>query len=390
MEEPINHEFENPSQESNGKTESPEDYQRRKKYNRTKIWLSLVNFGISLIFLLILILTPLSHTFANWATDIWANPYGSLLLFALFVGAAESVVGFPLSFYSGYIMEHQYDLSEQSLGSYFWEKLKGMLVGAVIGIPVLLLFYYFLRTYGNGWWLPTAILMFILTILLSRIAPKVIMPLFYKFEPIDREELRERISAMAQDMGLSIEGIFKFNLSKETKKANAAFTGIGKAKRVILGDTLLKNFSDDEIMSVLAHELGHFKEKHIWKLSAVGTIFTFLGLFLVSRLYAYVIDVFAFESITSLAALPIITLFLIIFNFIVGPIQNAMSRHFERQADDYSIKLFKQPETTIRSLEKLAEQNLADPDPHPAVEFLFYSHPSIPHRVERIREQHLS
>jgi len=390
MEDQVNQEFEDQPQESVETEQSTEEYQRRKKYNRTKIWLSLVNFGISLVFLLVLILTPLSRLFAEWAIDLWANPYGSLLLFVLFVGVAESVIGFPLSLYSGYIMEHQYDLSDQSLGSYFWEKLKGLLVGAVIGIPVLLLFYYFLRTYGNGWWLPTAILMFILTILLSRIAPKVIMPLFYKFEPIDREELRDRISSMARDMGLSVEGIFKFNLSKETKKANAAFTGIGKAKRVILGDTLLENFSDDEIMSVLAHELGHFKEKHIWKLSAVGTVFTILGLFLVSRLYAYVIDVSAFESITSLAALPIITLFLIIFNFIVGPVQNALSRHFERQADDYSIKLFRQPEITIRSLEKLAEQNLADPDPHPVVEFLFYSHPSIPHRVERIQERHLS
>lgn len=390
MEEQVNQEVKDQSQESAKTKDSTEDYQRRKKYNRTKIRLSLVNFGISLIFLLVLILTPLSRLFAQWATDVWANSYGSLLLFALFVGVAESVIGFPLSFYSGYSMEHQYDLSDQSLGSYFWEKLKGLLVGAVIGIPVLLLFYYFLQTYGNGWWLPTAILMFILTILLSRIAPKVIMPLFYKFEPIDREELRERISSMANEMGLSIEGIFTFNLSKETKKANAAFTGIGKAKRVILGDTLLENFSDDEIMSVLAHELGHFKEKHIWKLSAVGTVFTFLGLFLVSRLYAYVIYVSAFESITSLAALPVITLFLIVFNFIVGPVQNAISRHFERQADDYSIKLFQQPKITIRSLEKLAEQNLADPDPHPVVEFLFYSHPSIPHRVERIRERHLS
>ncbi len=390
MEERVNQESEAQPQNSVETENSTGDFQRRKKYNRTKIWLSLINFGISLIFLLVLILTPLSRIFAQWAADIWSNPYGSLLLFALFVGAAESVIGFPLSFYSGYIMEHRYDLSDQSLGSYFWEKLKGMLVGAVIGVPVLLLFYYFLRTYGNGWWLPTGIIMFVLTILLSRIAPKVIMPLFYKFEPIDREELRKRISSMANDMGLSVEGIFKFNLSKETKKANAAFTGIGKAKRVILGDTLLENFSDDEIMSVLAHELGHFKEKHIWKLSAVGTVFTFLGLFLVSQLYAYVIGVTAFESITSLAALPIITLFLIVFNFIVGPVQNAISRRFERQADDYSVKLFRQPEITIRSLEKLAEQNLADPAPHPAIEFLFYSHPSIPHRVERIREQHLS
>lgn len=370
--------------------ESKEDFKRRKQYNRTKIWLGLINFGISLAFLLVLVLTPLSKIFAKWATNIWNQPYGSLLLFALIVGIASSIIGFPLSFYSGYILEHKYDLSEQSLGSYFWEKLKGMLVGAVIGVPVLLLFYYFLRSFGNGWWLPTAILMFVLTILLSRIAPKVIMPLFYKFEPIDREELRERISSMAEEIGLSVEGIFKFNLSKETKKANAAFTGIGKAKRIILGDTLLENFSDDEIMSVLAHELGHFKEKHIWKLSAVGTLFTFVGLFLVSRLYAYVVDVSSYDAITSLAALPIITLFLILFNFIVGPIQNAISRHYEREADDYSIKLFKQPEVTIQSLEKLAEQNLSDPDPHPAIEFLFYSHPSVPHRVQRIKTAHQS
>ncbi|MBS1271149.1 MAG: Protease HtpX [Candidatus Marinimicrobia bacterium] len=369
--------------------QASEDYARRKQYNRTKIWLSLVNFGVSLVVLLVLVTTPLSETFAGWAEGLWSNPYGALLIFGLFVGVAEAIVGFPLSFYSGYILEHKYDLSEQSLGSYFWEKTKAMLVGAAIGIPVLLLFYYFLRTYGNGWWLPTAILMFILTILLSRIAPKVIMPLFYDFEPIEREGLTERIAQMAENVGLSVEGIFQFDLSKETKKANAAFTGIGKAKRVILGDTLLENFSNDEILSVVAHELGHFKEKHIWKLSAIGTVFTFVGLYLVSRLYAYIVSVTAFESITSLAALPLITLFLILFNFLVGPVQNALSRHYERKADDYSISLFQRPEITIESLEKLAEQNLADPDPHPVIECLFYSHPSIPHRVQRIREEHL-
>jgi len=370
--------------------ETHEEYARRKQYNRTKIWLSLVNFGVSLVFLLVLVTTQLSEIFAGWAIGLWGNPYGALLVFALLVGVAGSIIGFPLSFYSGYVLEHKYDLSEQSLGSYFWEKSKGILVGAAIGIPVLLLFYYFLRTYGNGWWLPTAVLMFILTILLSRIAPKVIMPLFYDFEPIEREDLKTRIAQLAESVGLSVEGIFQFNLSKETKKANAAFTGIGKAKRVILGDTLLENFSDDEIMSVVAHELGHFKEKHIWKLSGIGTVFTFVGLYLVSRLYAYIVSVTAFESITSLAALPLITLLLIVFNFLVGPIQNALSRHYERQADDYSISLFEQPEITVKSLEKLAEQNLADPDPHPAIEFLFYSHPSISHRVSRIREKYLS
>lgn len=376
--------------------ESPEqntasaDYQRRKQYNRTKIWLGLANFGLSLIFLLILVLSPLSHIFADWANSTWGNAYGALLIFAFLIGVAETIVTFPISFYSGYLLEHKYDLSDQSLGSYFWEKLKGVLVGAVIGIPVLLLFYFFLNKYGNAWWLPTAILMFLLTILLSRIAPKVIMPLFYKFSPIDREELKERIAEMAEGVGLSVEGIFQFNLSKETKKANAAFTGIGKAKRVILGDTLLKNFDDDEILSVVAHELGHFKEKHIWKLSGVGTVLTFVGLYLVSQLYAYIVAISDFTAITSLAALPLITLFLVVFNFIVGPLQNAISRHYERVADDYSVTLFQQPEITIRALEKLADQNLSDPDPHPVIEFFFYSHPSIPKRVRRIEEQYLS
>jgi len=311
------------------------------------------------------------------------------LFFALFVGIAESVITFPISFYTGFFLEHKYDLTDQSLGSYFWEKGKGMLVGAAIGIPILLLFYYFLRTYGNGWWLPTAVLMFVVTVVLSRIAPKIIMPLFYDFDPIDRKDLKTRIKGLADQVGLSIEGIFQFNLSKETKKANAAFTGIGKAKRVIVGDTLLENFTDDEILSVIAHELGHYTKKHLWKLSAVGTAFTFIGLFLVSRIYAYVVSATIYEDITSLAALPIITLFLVVFNFVIGPVQNAISRHFERQADDFSVTLFRQPEITIQALEKLADQNLADPAPHPVVEFLFYSHPSIPNRVRRIRNRYL-
>lgn len=370
------------------KSENP-DYRRRKAYNRRKIWLGLANFALGLTFLVVLVVTPLSRIFAGWAGSVWGNPYGALLIFTLLVGVVESLVAFPLSFYTGYVLEHKYDLSDQTLGSYFWEKLKGILVGAVIGIPILLLFYFFLRTYGNGWWLPTAVLMFVVTVLLARIAPKVIMPLFYDFTAIDREELSARIAELAKTVGLTIDGIFQFNLSKETKKANAAFTGLGKAKRVIIGDTLLENFTDEEILSVVAHELGHYSKKHIWKLSGISTLFTFAGLYVVSRIYAYVVSVSSYESITALAALPIITLFLVLFNFLVGPLQNAISRQFEREADDFSVELFGRPEVTVESLEKLAEQNLADPEPHPAVEILFYSHPSIPNRIQRIQSQYM-
>ena len=261
------------------------------------------------------------------------------------------------------------------------EGLKGLLVSLVIGVPVLLLFFYALNKYGAIWWLHMAYLLFILSILLARIVPIFILPLFYKITPLEDEDLVSRINKLAIDAGIKVQNVFKFNMSKNTKKANAAFTGIGKSKRILLGDTLLDNFSKDEIETVLAHDCGHYKKKHIIKNIIIGTVSSFLTLFLIAFFYDKSLSWFGFQSRTDISALPLLSIWAMVIGLILTPIGNIISRKYEYEADEYAVTSTGKPGEFIVTLEKLNDQNLGDKDPNPFVEWFFYSHPSIKKRI---------
>ena len=195
------------------------------------------------------------------------------------------------------------------------------------------------------------------------------------------ESLKGRIQQLCANTGLRIQGIFSFNLSKNTRKANAGFTGIGGAKRIILSDTLLNDFSEEEIETVFAHELGHYKHRHLHIGIAISIVATVLGLFLTSLLYASSLGFFGFSTGKELAALPLLALWLSLFGLVTTPLSNMLSRHHERVADAYAVRATANAPAFVSALGKLAAINLADAEPHPLVEFLFYSHPSIAKRI---------
>ncbi len=242
-----------------------------KRYSELKQKLSFRKSILSFIIIFLLFMTGLSRELEKVAVNFTDNIYIALLIFVASIAVLEGILTFPLSFYSGYILEHKYNLSNQTLFSYFKEDLKGLAVGTVLGVPVLLVFYYILRNYPHDWWYITGFFLFFFSVLLARVAPVIIFPLFYKFKPVENESLNNKIIYLCDKTGVKVEGIFTFDMSKDTKKANAAFTGMGKSKRIILGDTLLQNFSEDEIESIFAHELGHYKMKHILKLMILST-----------------------------------------------------------------------------------------------------------------------
>jgi STE24 endopeptidase len=353
-----------------------------KRYNRTKLAIGILSTILSFVVLLILVAEGYSKGFALWAGTIASQSYLALLLFSLAVGLSQTVITLPLSFYSGYIIEHRYGLSNQSLWRWAGERLKGLLVAAPIGAAVLIVLYYCLNRYGSAWWLPVSIALTVFSVVLARLAPVLIMPLFYKFTPLADGSLKERIMRLCAEAGLRVEGVFSFNLSKNTKKANAGFTGIGKSRRIILGDTLVKEFSEEEIETVFAHELGHYKHRHIIIGICIGTVSTFAGLFIAARLYEASLSVFGFSSITELAALPLLAIWLSVFALVTSPLGNIISRRHERQADAYAVKSTGNRSAFVSALRKLAAMNLADPEPHPLVEFLFYSHPAIARRIK--------
>ncbi|RPI66266.1 MAG: M48 family peptidase [Ignavibacteriales bacterium] len=357
-----------------------------KKYNNTKLAIGIGKTVVSFILILVFLLTGLSKELDTALRSVSGNSYIVLILFVLVTGVVSGILFFPVNFYSQYILEHKYNLSNQTILKWLWENIKGLLISGVIGIPVLLLFYYVITKFGGLWWLPFAVIMFIISVVLARIAPLIILPLFYKVTPYENETLKERIQNLAHQAGIKVENIFRFNMSKNTKKANAAFTGIGKSKRILLGDTLIESYSDDEIETVIAHELGHYKKKHIKKNIIRGTILSFLTLFLAAKLYEISLGWFDFNSILQIGALPVLVLWSMLIGLIESPMGSAISRKYEYEADEYAIDTTRKPSAFISTLKKLTDQNLADKEPHPFVELFFYSHPSIKNRLAAIRK----
>jgi STE24 endopeptidase len=353
----------------------------KKKYNRIKLILSLAGTLIGVAFILAIVLCGFSLSLSRIIGTFSENMYLQLLLFVVVIGIIESILTFPLNYYSGYRMEHEYGMSNQTFFQWMKENLKGTAVGAVIGLPLLLIFYYCLNVFQDNWWLPVAAVFFFFSVLLARMAPTLIFPLFYKFKPIENESLKNKLIKLCSGVNMTIAGIFEFNMSKTTKKANAAFAGIGKSKRIILADTLLESFSEEEIEVVFAHEVGHYYHKHIIKGILLSLVTIFAGLYVSAYFYKQWLPIFGFTSITDIAALPLLALILMIFGFLTGPINNALSRAYERQADTYALNTTKNKQAFISAMQRLSTMNLADEEPHPVVEFLFYSHPAISKRV---------
>ena len=355
-----------------------------KRYNNIKLAAGISEGIVTFILILAFVWIGLSLRLENLISGSYSNIYLVFILFVLVSGFALGVLFFPLNYYKDFYLEHKYNLSNQTFWKWILEDLKALGVSLVIGIPLLLAFYYVMNRFGNLWWLPFAILLFIVSVILARIVPVFILPLFYKVTPIENEELKNRITALAVDAGIKVQNVYKFDMSKNTKKANAAFTGIGKSKRILLGDTLLEKYTDDEIETVIAHELGHYKRKHIIKNIIIGTVSSFLTLFLISYFYQLSLKWFGFAEITKIAALPLLSLWMMIIGLIQTPLSNLLSRKFEYEADEYAITSSGKPEAFKATLEKLTEQNLGDKEPHPFVEWYFYSHPSIKKRIGAI------
>ncbi|MCF8242703.1 MAG: M48 family metallopeptidase, partial [Melioribacteraceae bacterium] len=279
---------------------------KSKRYNNIKLAFGIGKGVLSFILILLFVLLGYSSELLAELKSVTENNYLLLLLFTIVIGVVSSIIFAPVNYYVDFYLEHKYDLSNQTFWKWITENFKETLVGSVIGLPILILFFWVLNLFGQLWWLPFALAMFVISVVLAKLVPVIILPIFYKITPIDNEELKARIVRLADNAGMKVENVFKFDMSKNTKKANAAFTGLGKTKRIILGDTLLENYSEDEIETVIAHELGHYKHNHIVKNIIISTIFSFATFFLIAQFYSISINWFGFESIQQIDALPVL------------------------------------------------------------------------------------
>ena len=263
--------------------------------------------------------------------------------------------------------------------------VKSALLSAVLGGFVLEIVYLVLRTAPDNWWLWTAGFLLLFNVLLTNLAPVILFPIFYKFSPLGEEHLalQERLISLSKKAATNITGVFKFDMSRRTKAANAGLTGLGNTRRIILGDTLLKEFSADEIETILAHELGHHINHDIPLGMVFQTILTLGGLYLTSLGLSWGISRLGFGSISDIAALPLIGLSLGAYGVITLPLSNGFSRWRERLADDIALQLTGKGDTYASALTRLSNQNLAEVNPEPWVEFLLHSHPALNKRIQR-------
>lgn len=353
-----------------------------KKYTTAKIRLSVINMILNLILLVILAFSPLAVIIEKNIMQFNINIYLSFLIFAGICSLAIGLINLPLDFYNGYILEHKYSLSNQSFFAWLKEGLKGLSLSLIIGIPLLLLFFLLIKNVPNLWWLIFAAIIFIFSALLAQLAPVLIFPLFYKFKEITEGEVYSELTKILEQQKISFRGIYSFNMSKDTKKANAAFTGFGKTRRIILADTLLNEFNPAEIKTIFAHELGHLKFKHIIKNIAFSGTVTFLSLFICNLIYNKISMAMGYSSQYQFAPLSILVLCLSLFGLLLMPLTNIISRYYEVQADRYALVTTGDKASFISAMEKLAGMNLSDKEPNPIAEFLLYSHPSIKKRIK--------
>ncbi|MGA9527216.1 MAG: M48 family metallopeptidase [Terriglobales bacterium] len=360
----------------------PADTAESRRYNRIKRWMSVGDFALGFGLLIVLLATGWTGTLRDLAyRGAWQNYTFAVFLYVLMLMLIGKALGLPLDYY-GFRLEHRFHLSNQKLRSWLWDEAKGVLIGLLMATIIVELIYLLIRQTPQHWWVIAWAVFLGLMVLLAQLAPVVLFPMFYKFEPLENEELKRRLIVLSERAGTRVRGVYRWHLSEKSKKANAALTGLGATRRIILADTLLDNYSDDEIEAVLAHELGHHVHRHILKSILVQAGITLLGFWLANEVLRYAVERRnMFETLADFANLPLLILVSTVLSFLLMPALNAYSRFNERQADRYCFESVATVAPFISSMNKLAEQNLAERTPSRWVELLFHSHPAIAKRV---------
>jgi STE24 endopeptidase len=355
------------------------------RYQRNKLLLGIAETVLSWAVLLGSVLSGLTVRLEGVATAACAHPYLSFLLFACLVGSAQLVAVSPLEVWRDFFLERRHGLCTQGFAQWLLEQAKGVAIAAMVGAPALFLFFYLFRTLPTAWWAPYAAAMVAISVVLTVVGPRLILPLFHRFQPIGDQELQERLSRLASPLGVRVSEVLRFDLSKKSRKANAALVGMGRTRRIVVSDTLLDHFTPAEIESVVAHELGHHVHGHLWKMLAATAAQVTMGLGASALLYGCLVTRVA-GSPHGFASLPLLICLFAAYQVLTAPALHTLSRRFEAEADQFALQQGSS-EAFRSALARLGVMNMSDPDPHPAVEFLFSSHPSLRRRLKMATRQ---
>jgi STE24 endopeptidase len=365
---------------------TPDSKPRSARYHRAHRVLAVSSYAVDVAVLAALLLTGSSAAIRSFAERLSSHSVLALLVYLVAIGIILKAFSLPFDYLSGFWLEHQYGLSNLTLGGWLKDEIKGLLVGGVLGILALELIYGALRAWPQHWWILTGAVFTVFFVVMANLAPVLIMPIFFKLKPLENPSLEERLRRLAESAGTRVQGVYEWKLGEKTKKANAALVGLGNTRRILLADTLLEAFSEEEIESVLAHELGHHVHADIWRGLAVNTAAVFLGLYAISVALARWSVALGLRGPADFANLPVVVLVTLAVSLLLLPLVNGFSRSLERAADAYAVRSIPNPLVFASGLERLASLNLAERRPHPWVEFIFHSHPSIENRIEFIRK----
>ena len=363
---------------------TPEDVERGQAYTHGRYWLFATGTLLRLALLAFLVFTPASAALRNLAVRLTpAHPAVAVAVYIALLTAAVEILTLPLGFYAGFVREHAFGLSTQTAGAWLLDRLKSAAISLVLAVTLGSLLALLWRRYPGRWVMPAWVLGGLAVILLVALAPVVIDPLFNTIRPLQDAALRQRVLALADHAGLAVEQVYEADASRRTKKGNAYFTGLGATKRIVLYDNLVARSDPAAVELVLAHEMGHWKHAHIWQGIGLALIGMAVLLWCGARVLAWAAEQRAFHLFgpADVAGLPLFLLVLFVLNLVGLPIQNAVSRHFERQADWTSLELTGNPAAFIRAEVDLARSNLADLNPPRPVVWLLYTHPPVAERI---------
>ncbi|HZR22552.1 MAG TPA: M48 family metallopeptidase [Vicinamibacterales bacterium] len=344
------------------------------RYHRLKRTVGIVSMAAGVLVFVALLAT---------GGSIWLRVIarGYVLPYVILLSLVNEVISLPLAFYSGYVLERRYGLSNETLGGWALDQLKSFAVAIVLGGGAAVLIYWLIRLSPDRWWLTAGLVFALLIVGLTNLAPVLLLPLFYTLKPLERETLQARLLALAARAGARVLGVYEWGLAEKTKKANAALTGVGSTRRILVSDTMLADYSDDEIEVVLAHELAHHVHGDIWKGIIFQSFLILAGFYLASRVMLALAGPLGLSGVDDVAGLPLLMLAAGAVSLVMVPFAHAMSRAFERSADRFALELTRNPSAFISAMKRLGAQNLAEDQPSKIVQLLFYSHPPLRERI---------
>lgn len=362
-------------------------YRQSQSYTKVSTKFSLLENSVTTLITIIFLLSGGFNLIDLFVRNFGLGSIATGIGYAITILVLSFIVGLPFNIYSTFVIESRFDFNRTTPKTFILDIVKGLAVSLIIGVPILAVILWFFENSGSYGWLFCWIGVVVFGFILQFLAPVLIMPLFNKFTPIEEGSLKDEIMSYAKREHFKLSGIFTMDGSKRSTKLNAFFTGFGKFRKIVFFDTLLEKINNEEIVAVLAHEMGHFKKRHIWKMMAAsilqtGLMFYLLSLFLNNQ---GLFEAFRMEHISIYASL-------FFFAFLYSPIStllsisfNVLSRKHEYEADRYAAETTENSETLIRSLKKLSLANLSNLTPHPAMVFYSYSHPPVLARIEALR-----